>query len=62
MISERTLRQWRKDSLTPSFCVDSDENPNPDTIISVAKFFELHNRILRLTQELSDMILIQKGR
>ena len=54
MISERTLKQWRRDSLT------IDYNPiNPD-LISYERLIELHQRILRLTQELMDWHLIKK--
>ena len=63
MITEKTLRRWRIDSLKmkePSN-IDSAENPDPDTIVKVSHWIELHNRILRLTQELMDQHLMGKG-
>lgn len=63
MISEKTLRRWRADALKAEITnVDSIENPNPDTIISVAYYLELRERILHLTQELLDAHLMRKGR
>ena len=63
MISERTLKRWRRDSLNPKIVVDSkeDANVNPITTLSINSVMELHKRILRLTQELMDLVLIQKG-
>ena len=54
MISERTLKRWRKDALRAEY--------NIDTVISLAHAKEKDERILRLTQELMDLHLIQKGR
>jgi hypothetical protein len=64
MISERTLKRWRRDSLNPIFnVVDTEVNDkNPYTSISINKVMELHGRILLLTQQLMDLYLIQKGR
>lgn len=64
MITERTLKQWRRDALrwSPSN-VDSiePENTRPDTIMSVNQVQSLQNKIIRLTQELMDHYLITKG-
>ena len=60
MITERTLKQWRKESLTPKYTVDSIENPHPDTVVSLDHILQLHQRILRLTQELMDIYLTKK--
>lgn len=59
MITEKTLRRWRKDSLNPTY------NANPDETISaipVSHITELHERILRMTQDLLDQHLIRKDR
>ena len=61
MITERTLKQWRRESLTPNYTVDFEkDNKDPYTIISLNHFLELHQRILRLTQELMDIHLMKK--
>jgi hypothetical protein len=63
MISEKILRKWRTDSLKmrePSN-IDSIENPDPNTIVKASHWTELHDRILRLTQELMDLHLMRKG-
>jgi len=61
MITERTLKQWRKESLTPNYTVDFEkDNKDPYTIISLNHFLELHQRILRLTQDLMDIHLMKK--
>jgi hypothetical protein len=57
-ISERTLRQWRKDALMPTDIMNQ-EKPLID-ILSFANI-EMKSRILRLTQELMDNYLIKKG-
>ncbi len=54
MISERTLRQWRKEALKDSQSPDWDE-------ASAHYIREMSKRILRLTQELMDLHLIKKG-
>jgi len=59
MISEKTLRRWRKASLDPLYNVNSVENPTT-TSLSISHFQELHERILRMTQELLDQHLIRK--
>ena len=57
MITERTLRQWRKDALkTLRKSEDGAERfRSPDPIIG-----DLAERILRLTQELLDQYLLRK--
>jgi hypothetical protein len=60
MITERTLKRWRRESLNPQYSVDTIESPNPDTIVSLRHITELHNRILYLTQELMDLNLMKK--
>jgi len=52
MITERTLKRWRKESLTPK--VDNHDLENLNHIL------QLHQRILRLTQELMDIYLIKR--
>jgi len=63
MISERTLRQWRKDALLITASIPATrvliigtDNPLESSLL------ESQERILRLTQELSDLRLMQKGR
>jgi hypothetical protein len=54
MISERTLKQWRREALKllndKELCASLGERP----------VVELNERILRLTQELSDILLVRK--
>lgn len=61
MISERTLKQWRKDAL----------HSNEQLILNYTieevdrlqrQYKETQERILRLTQELMDIQLIKRGR
>jgi len=52
MITERTLRQWRKDAL--KFKQDMR------TVLEATPAIELCERILRLTQELLDQHLMRK--
>lgn len=54
MISERFLKQWRKDALKGTQSPDWDE-------ASSSYIREVSERILRLTQELMDLYLIKKG-
>ena len=59
MITEKTLKRWRKDSLlstqdTLKFNTSNENNLLRDRIN------ELHDRILRLTQELLDNHLVRK--
>jgi hypothetical protein len=59
MISERTLRNWRRDSLKkreyPLVVRNGDE-----VNVACVENSELHERVLRLTQELLDQHLLRK--
>ncbi len=57
MISERSLKQWRRDALKH---ISEGADLSPDPIISHNKKIVMLNRILRLTQELMDLYLIRK--
>jgi hypothetical protein len=52
MITERTLKQWRRDAL---------RIPDSQEVVQTATVLELCKRILRLTQELMDLYLVKKG-
>ena len=54
MISERTLKQWRKEALV------GNESKEDVLSIHVTPRIELDRRILRMTQELLDLHLIKK--
>jgi len=63
MISERTLRQWRKDSLIKPKLLETTLLNDQSIIVTANKIIEeLNERILRLTQDLMDLHLMQKGR
>ena len=53
MISERTLKKWRRDALNAVY----DAN---DSAIIMLQSQEKDERILRLTQELLDLYLLKK--
>jgi len=54
MITERTLKKWRKEAL-----IEFEADPvEYDETISYVK--ELQSRILRMTQEMLDMHLLRK--
>jgi len=55
MISEKTLRKWRRDALTPKY----DSN---DAALIMLQSQEKDERVLRLTQELMDLHLMRKDR
>jgi hypothetical protein len=58
VITERTLRNWRKDALN---CKVMKANLSPESLnTSVLYIEELHQRILRLTQDLLDIQLMRK--
>jgi len=57
MISERTLKQWRRDALKATVIREED---NVVAAIHISNI-EMKNRILRLTQELMDIYLLKKG-
>jgi hypothetical protein len=52
MISEKTLRKWRKDAL--KFPTNLETVPTQSGL-------EMAERVLRLTQELMDLYLVRKG-
>ena len=58
MITERTLKRWRKESLWNNQSV----NEKVDGVFSTdsSTWTELNQRILRMTQELLDAHLIRK--
>ena len=56
MITERTLRNWRKDALKEIESLRGWDN----TIEQTSHRRELSERILRLTQELLDQHLVRK--
>jgi len=60
MITERTLRQWRKDALKK---INHPHVKNTPEQLNIEVIYEneLNNRILRLTQELLDGYLLRKG-
>ena len=55
MISERMLRKWRKEGLT-ELSSPMVKHPTQER----NKYWELHRRILQLTQELLDQHLMKK--
>ena len=61
MITERTLRKWRKDALQSSNEAHDKSYPlTPEGLnIEVLLKLELNERILRLTQELLDQHLMK---
>ncbi len=52
MVSEKTLRRWRKDAL---------QYPTSEDVAKTNSGNEMAERILMLTQELLDLYLIKKG-
>lgn len=61
MITERTLRNWRRDALrrrNNPLLVRNGEEINAAILYEI----ELHDRILRLTQELLDQHLLRKDK
>uniref|UniRef100_A0A6M3KYR5 Uncharacterized protein n=1 Tax=viral metagenome TaxID=1070528 RepID=A0A6M3KYR5_9ZZZZ len=59
MISERTLRQWRKDALRANDEIALSMHETPAILVNA--YTECQLRILRLTQELMDLHLMRKG-
>ncbi|MFA5151750.1 MAG: hypothetical protein WC554_04230 [Clostridia bacterium] len=53
MISERTLRKWRKEALEAITNTDEPKN-------SIEFFIVLEQRIIQLTQELMDQHLLRQ--
>jgi hypothetical protein len=63
MITERILRQWRRDALRksqPGATIDAVRTPEGINI-DILYIVELNSRILRLTQELLDQHLLRKA-
>lgn len=61
MITERTLRQWRRDALKDLERKTDNMPRSPEQLsIEVLMRAEMNGRILRLTQELLDQALIRK--
>ena len=58
MITERTLKGWRRESLWNNQLVDKETGKVFSTDSST--WHELNQRILRMTQELLDLHLIRK--
>ena len=59
MITERTLKKWRRDALT---VVTDEMRCNQESILPSATLVELTQRILRMTQELMDLHLTKYER
>lgn len=59
MISEKTLRKWRKEALTKTDVMDQSKSL---VDILSSQSIEMKERILRLTQELMDHHLMRKDR
>lgn len=60
MITERTLRQWRREALNIRSNVNKLSRTRPEGLSTdVLMQGELAERILRLTQELSDINLVK---
>jgi len=58
MITERTLRNWRRDALRKEVVPVDPKEPGSLNIVAL-KIDELNSRILRLTQELLDQHLMR---
>lgn len=59
-ITERTLRQWRKDALRDIKGTHSAMSNDPSSVnVMDSLRMELNKRILRLTQELLDQYLMK---
>jgi hypothetical protein len=60
MISEKTLRKWRRDSLVILSTTFQGESTVPVGPVNKEHYIELNERIIRLTQELMDHHLIRR--
>lgn len=58
MITERTLRKWRKEALLDTEELHITEESTPISLLQAEK----NSRILRMTQELLDQHLLRKDR
>jgi len=64
MISERVLKKWRREALkTREMKIVTTVDPEyaEKMLFLPPSYLDLIDRVLRLTQELSDLILIKKG-
>ena len=63
MITERTLKKWRREALkslkTPKILITENSGVDEEFLISEIEL--LNNQILRMTQELLDQNLLKKG-
>lgn len=59
MITERTLRKWRKDALKAK--AEMNKKPMPDDYLW-KDYITILDRILRMTQEMLDIHLLRKVR
>lgn len=59
MITERTLRKWRKEALVAKAELNAQPRSEQDHWI---QFMEILDRILRMTQELLDLHMLRKVR
>lgn len=57
MITERTLKKWRKEALTEEDVAYAKQ----DGQLMIIAYKELQSRILRMTQELMDSYLIRRA-
>jgi transposase-like protein len=61
MITERTLRKWRREALETLQGTESIRNIYEGTAAGLAKeYIETQQRVLRMTQELLDQHLLRK--
>jgi len=60
MISERTLKQWRKEALIQK-PFGQGQGQAQIMLVLVTENDLFRERILRLTQELTDIYLVKKG-
>jgi hypothetical protein len=60
MITERTLKNWRRDAFSINKKTEVLAKQNPESLsITTVYIEELNNRILRLTQDLLDYRLME---
>ena len=57
-ITERTLKQWRKEALRLKKSIDGDSSNN--IYMGKATMQDICSRLLRMTQELLDLHLMRK--
>lgn len=55
-ISDRMLKKWRRESLIETNKIDTKEG----YVVTMEIVYDLHTRILRMTQELLDKSLIER--